>query len=112
MIPKTAMVLATAIVLGSTLTVNAYIADVNTGLPTEIYYGPVCEHARQGLPVRERLEKNPGARPELLPIQQCRLIADPLCDSSKIVPRLRRRLSMTSTHLGDRRPVRCPWFGG
>ena len=57
MIPKTAMVLATAIVLGSTLTVNAYIADVNTELPTEIYYGPVCEHARQGLPVREETLK-------------------------------------------------------
>ena len=60
MFPKAAMALATALVLGSTLTVNAYINDVSTGLPTEIYYGPVCEHARQGLPVREETRKKLG----------------------------------------------------
>jgi hypothetical protein len=60
MIPKTAMVLATALVLGSTLTVNAYQLDANTGLPTEYYYGPVCEHANRGLPVREETRKKSG----------------------------------------------------
>jgi len=53
MIPKTTMVLAAAFVLGLTFTARAYQLDANTGLPTEYYYGPVSEHAKQGLPVRE-----------------------------------------------------------
>jgi hypothetical protein len=53
MIPKSTMVLAAALILGSSLGVHAYQLDANTGLPTEYYYGPVCDHVKQGLPVRE-----------------------------------------------------------
>jgi hypothetical protein len=53
MFSKTATILATAFVLGSAWSANAYQLDPNTGLPTEYYYGPVSEHAKHGLPVRE-----------------------------------------------------------
>jgi len=60
MFPKVAMVLATSLVLGSTLTANAWQLDPNTGLPTEYYYGLVCEHANRGLPVREETRRKAG----------------------------------------------------
>ena len=53
MLSKTAPILATAFVLGSAWNAHAYQLDPNTGLPTEYYYGPVADHAKQGLPVRE-----------------------------------------------------------
>jgi hypothetical protein len=52
MFSKTATILATAFVLGSAWSAYAYQLDPSTGLPTEYYYGPVSEHAKQGLPVR------------------------------------------------------------
>ena len=53
MFSKTATILAAAFVLGPAWSAHAYQLDPNTGLPTEYYYGPVAEHAKQGLPVRE-----------------------------------------------------------
>ena len=100
MIPKTAMVLATAIVLGSTLTVNAYIADVNTGLPTEIYYGPVCEHARQGLPVREETRKKSGCA--------ARASANPATSANRgsVVRQLENRPAAVPALINDKH---APW---
>ena len=60
MIPKTTMVLAAGLVLGSSLSVGAYQLDANTGLPTEYYYGPVCDHAKHGLPVKEETRNRSG----------------------------------------------------
>jgi hypothetical protein len=57
MFSKTATILAAAVVLGSTWSAQAYWQDPNTGLPTEYYYGPVAEHAKQGLPVRAETVK-------------------------------------------------------
>src|SRR5262245_1868360 len=48
---KTAMTLAAGIIVGSAWSAYSYQLDPNTGLPTEYYYGPVSEHAKQGLPV-------------------------------------------------------------
>jgi len=60
MIPKSTMVLAAALILGSSLGVHAYQLDANTGLPTEYYYGPVCDHVKQALPVREEVRNKSG----------------------------------------------------
>ena len=57
MFSKTATILATAFVLGSAWSAHAYQLDPSTGLPTEYYYGPVSQHAKQGLPVREETVK-------------------------------------------------------
>jgi hypothetical protein len=57
MFNKTATILAAAVVLGSTWSARAYWQDPNTGLPMEYYYGPVAEHAKQGLPVRAETVK-------------------------------------------------------
>ena len=57
MFSKTATILAAAFVLGSAWSAHAYQLDPNTGLPMEYYYGPVADHAKQGLPVREETVK-------------------------------------------------------
>jgi hypothetical protein len=57
MIPKTTIAVAAALVVGSTWTAHAYQLDPNTGLATEYYYGPISEHAKQGLPVKEETMK-------------------------------------------------------
>jgi hypothetical protein len=57
MFSKFATILATTFVLGSTWNAHAYQLDPSTGLPTEYYYGPVAQHAKQGLPVREEAVK-------------------------------------------------------
>jgi hypothetical protein len=57
MFSKTATILAAAAILGSTWSAQAYWQDPSTGLPTEYYYGPVAEHAKQGLPVRQETVK-------------------------------------------------------
>src|SRR5215831_12382649 len=66
MIRKT-MVLAAALVFGSSLTAPAYQLDANSGLPTEYYYGPVCDHAKQGLPVREETRNKSGCTNKVSP---------------------------------------------
>lgn len=64
MFNKTATILATAFIVGSALSAHAYQLDPNSGLPMEYYYGPVAEHAKQGLPVREATVKKyaPGQK--------------------------------------------------
>ena len=57
MFSKSATILAAAFVIGSVLSAHAYQLDPNTGLPMEYYYGPVADHAKQGLPVREETVK-------------------------------------------------------
>jgi hypothetical protein len=57
MIPKITIAVAAALVVGSTWTAHAYQLDPNTGLPTEYYYGPISDHAKQGLPVKEETMK-------------------------------------------------------
>jgi hypothetical protein len=100
MFPKAAMVLATALVMGSTLTVNAYINDVNTGLPTEIYYGPVCEHASRGLPVREETRKKLGCA--------ARASASPTTSANRgpVVRQLENRPAAAPARINDKH---APW---
>src|SRR5262245_13581445 len=57
MITKTAMALAATFVVGSTWTASSYQLDQNTGLPTEYYYAPISDHAKQELRVREETLK-------------------------------------------------------
>jgi hypothetical protein len=64
MIPKSTIVLSAGVVLGLTSTVLAYQLDANTGLPTELYYGPICQHVQQGLPVREEMRNRAGCKPQ------------------------------------------------
>jgi hypothetical protein len=57
MFSKTTTILAAAFIVGSAFGAHAYQLDPNTGLPMEYYYGPVSEHAKQGLPVRDETVK-------------------------------------------------------
>jgi hypothetical protein len=100
MFPKTAMALATAFVLGSTLTVNAYQLDPNTGLPMEYYYGPVCEHANRGLPVREETRRKYGCA--------ARVSANPAISANRgaVIRQLENRPVAAPSRINDKL---APW---
>ncbi|HWM46700.1 MAG TPA: hypothetical protein VNR11_07285 [Xanthobacteraceae bacterium] len=55
MFAKTTLVLAAALVAGSTLAAraDATIHDSNSGLESRYYYGPLADLERQGLPISD-----------------------------------------------------------